>query len=352
MFTRLLHFTRSHFARTQLNRILRATINRNLVAAARSDCLTTWGMSALAHAFVFAVLAFITFSNPRAPDFVALAADLPAAEPVVQIDVPVQVPQIADVMRGSSAGGREGVAGAVAAGIETAPEQAAQQVVLPSAAGRQIAPLDFDPRLPSKDELAAFALGTKLGKGFAVGGGSGAGVGDGEGNGSGFQFFNLATAGTKYVYVIDGSGSMTEPHKEARTKLDRVKQELINSIGGLPFEMEFYVIFFNNHAVPMKAKTLQQATLDNKMKHLTWVAKIQGGGNTDPRDALKMALALEPDVIYFLTDGVFDPKVADEVTKLNTQKVSIHTFCFTNNSGASMLQDIARKNNGTYKFIP
>ena len=63
-------------------------------------------------------------------------------------------------------------------------------------------------------------------------------------------------------------------------------------------------------------------------------------------------MALEPHVIYLLTDGVFDPKVAAEVTKLNTQKVSIHTICFVNASGESLLQDIARKNNGTYKFIP
>lgn len=347
MFVRLLHLTRFHFIRP-----LYATINRNLAAAWRSDWRATWGMSALAHVSVLVMLGLITFSNPTPSEFVAIEAGFPAPEPILKIDVPIQIPQLADVMRGSSAGGRQGIAGPVAAGIETAPEQAAQQVAPPSVAGRQLSSLDFDPRLPSQDELAAFSLGTKLGKGLAVGGGSGGGVGDGEGNGSGYQFFQLAAAGTKYVYVIDGSGSMTEPHKEDRTKLDRVKRELINSIGSLPFEMEFFVIFFNNHAVPMKAKTLQPATLDNKMKHLTWVAKIQGGGNTDPREALKMALALEPDVIYFLTDGVFDPKVADEVTKLNTHKVSIHTFCFTNDSGASMLQNIARKNNGTYKFIP
>jgi hypothetical protein len=341
-------FVRLH----QMNRLLRSVINRKCGIGWRSDWPATWGLSALVHAFVLGLLAFITLSNSRAPDFIAVLAEFPAAEPVIKIDLPTQLLQIAETMRGSSAGGRQGVAGPVAAGVETAPEQAARRVVAPSSVGQPLSPLDFDPRLPPKTELAASALGTKLGKGLAVGGGFGGGVGDGEGNGSGYQFFELATAGTKYVYVIDGSGSMTEPHKEARTKLDRVKRELIYSIGGLPFEMEFYVIFFNNHAVPMKAQSLQPATLDNKRKHLEWVAKVQGGGNTDPREALKLALSLQPDVIYLLTDGVFDPKVADEVTKLNKQKVSIHTFCFGNDSGESLLQNIARKNNGTYKFIP
>src|SRR5438067_13068540 len=122
MFLRLLQFTRSRF-----NRFQWATINRNLGAASRSDWLATWGISALAHAFVFVLLALITFSNPPPPEFVAVAADFPAPEQVVQIDLPIQLPPIADVMRGSSAGGREGIAGPVAAGIETAPEQAAQQ---------------------------------------------------------------------------------------------------------------------------------------------------------------------------------------------------------------------------------
>lgn len=341
-------FVRLH----QINRLLWSVINRDRGMGCRSGWTATWGLSALVHAFVLGLLALITLTNARPPDFIAVLADFPVPERFVNIDLPTQFPQIAETMRGSSAGGRLGAEGPVAGGIETAREQAARRVEAPSSAGRPLSPADFEARLPPTDELAAFALGTKLGKGFARGGGLGGGVGDGEGNGSGRQFFELATAGTKFVYVIDGSGSMTERDKEARSKLDRVKRELIWSIGGLPVEMEFYVIFFNQNAVPMKASSLQPATGNNKQKYLEWVAKVQGGGNTDPREALKLALALEPHVIYLLTDGVFDPKVAAEVTKLNTQKVSIHTICFVNASGESLLQDIARKNNGTYKFIP
>lgn len=341
-------FVRLH----QMNRILWSAINRNCRVWWRSDWPSTWGLSALVHALALGLLALITLTNARTPEFIAVLADFPVPQPVIQVDLPTQLPQIAETMRGSSAGGRPGAAGPVAAGIETAPEQSARRVEAPSSAGRPLSVLDVEPRLPPKDDLAASSLGTKLGKAFAIGGGLGGGVGDGEGNGSGSQFFELATAGTKFVYVIDGSGSMTERDREARSKLDRVKRELIRSIGGLPVEMEFYVIFFNQNAVPMKARSLQPATGNNKQKYLEWVAKVQGGGNTDPREALKLALALQPDVIYLLTDGVFDPKVAAEVTKLNTQNVSIHTFCFGNDSGESLLQSIARKNNGTYKFIP
>ena len=105
-------------------------------------------------------------------------------------------------------------------------------------------------------------------------------------------------------------------------------------------------------AVPMPAEKLQPATLANKTRYLEWCAKIRGGGGTDPRAALKRALELGPDVIYFLTDGVFKDDVAGEVTKLNTRGVSIHTFCFGDAAGEALLKSIAQRNSGTYKFIP
>jgi hypothetical protein len=80
--------------------------------------------------------------------------------------------------------------------------------------------------------------------------------------------------------------------------------------------------------------------------------KVKGGGGTDPRAALKKALELQPDVIYLLTDGVFNDDAVAEVTKQNTRGVSIHTFCFGDAAGEGLLKNIARENNGTYKFVP
>jgi hypothetical protein len=127
--------------------------------------------------------------------------------------------------------------------------------------------------------------------------------------------------------------------------------ELVRSIGNLPDEMEFFVIFFNRVAVPMPAEKLQPATLGNKRKYLEWCMKVRGGGGTDPSEALKKALELKPDVIYLLTDGVFKDDAVREVTKLNTRGVSIHTFCFGDSAGETVLNEIASKNGGTYKFI-
>jgi hypothetical protein len=332
----------------QFNRILWGVINANS-ANAGAGWRTSWGTSALVHAGGLGILALVAIQSPSATQRAEFQAEIVAeAESALRIDLPVQ--QM--VSMASAVGGRPGVPGPIAPGIETSGQSTARAIAASMLNANAAAPFDLEPRLPAKGDLVASALGKKVGKGIALGGGLGNGVGNGQGNGSASQFFELSTAGTKVVYVLDGSGSMTEPHSEARTRLERVKMELVRSIGGLPDEMEFFVIFFNRVAVPMPAEKLQPATLGNKRKYLEWCVKVRGGGGTDPGDALKKALELKPDVIYLLTDGVFKDDAVRDVTKLNTRGVSIHTFCFGDASGESVLKEIARKNGGTYKFIP
>ncbi len=340
----------------QVNRIFQAWINRERGDLFRSGRSFAWVVSFGIHAVILGTLALVSLTHPRSVEFISVLADWAEPEAADRVDPPLHLamfPAQADVSAsGSTPGGREGNAGPIAAGVETAQEQATRRVERAAAASEAVLPLEFEPRLPASRDLTVSALGTKLGKGYATGGGFGSGMGDGTGDGTGSQFFDLASAGTKIVFVLDGSGSMTEPHSEARTKLDRVKIELFRSILGMPDEMEFYVIFFNRFSVPMKASSLQSATPENKRKYLEWVAKVQGGGGTDPSEALKLAFELHPDVIYLLTDGVFNPKVAKEVDKRNTRGVAVHTICFGSTTGEVLLQDIARKHHGTYKFVP
>ncbi|MGE5192057.1 MAG: VWA domain-containing protein [Deltaproteobacteria bacterium] len=333
-----------------MNRILRVAVNSAPAAISAPGWRTSFGLSALMHAAGLGILALIAISHPRPSDVDEILSELvpSAAVASLEIEPSIQTP----VMRASSSGGRPGESGLLAAGTESSrPPEVRDAAFMLSHRGT-IPPFAFEDRLPPATELSQSALGTKLGKGYALGGGFGSGIGDGVGNGSGSQFFELETAGTKFVYVLDGSASMTEPHSEARTRLERVKIELVRSIGGMPEQMEFFVIFFNRNSVPMPAEKLQPATLDNKRKYLEWCARVKGGGGTDPRAALKRALELEPDVIYLLTDGVFNPAAVEEVTRLNAHGVSIHTFCFGDAAGESLLKNIAQKNNGTYKFIP
>ncbi len=75
-------------------------------------------------------------------------------------------------------------------------------------------------------------------------------------------------------------------------------------------------------------------------------------GDTDPRAALRYALQLKPDVIYFLTDGSFDRRIGHELEKLVQPNAVIHTFAFGDRIGEKLLKKIAANNRGRYHYIP
>jgi hypothetical protein len=334
----------------QINRIVRAVINGHFPTIVSPGWQIPLGVSTLVHTAGLGVLALVAFAHPRPSDVATILADWTDAAP--EAAVPIDAPVDTQLTTGSSPGGRTGASGVLAAGIETGREHPVRPVSVRLSERDTVSPLEFEERLPSAEHLSQSALGTKLGNGYALGGGFGSGFGSGEGDGSGAQLFDMETAGTNFVYIIDGSASMGEPHSEARSRLERVKLELVRSIGGLPEQTQFFVIFFNSKSFPMPAEKLQPATLDNKRKYLEWCVNIRGGGGTDPREALKKGLELEPDVIYFLTDGVFKDEVVGEVTKLNTRGVAINTFCFGDAAGEELVKSIAQKNHGVYMFIP
>ena len=336
--------------RQKINRIFRSVINPAPDESAAPGWRVSLALSVVLHSVGLGILALVVIAHPRPSEVEAIVSELvsPSAVAAVEIEPVERTPAVSD----GSSGGRPGESGVLAAGAAISQIQDMPRTAVMLSVSGSNPPIALEDRLPPAAELTQSALGKKLGKGYALGGGFGSGIGDGVGNGSGSQFFDLDTAGTKFVYVLDGSASMTEPHSEARTRLERVKIELVRSIGGMPEEMKFFVIFFNRNSVPMPAEKLQVATLDNKRKYLEWCTRVKGGGGTDPRAALKRALELEPDVIYLLTDGVFNPAAIDEVTRQNTRGVAIHTFCFGDAAGESLLKSIAQKNNGTYKFIP
>jgi len=194
----------------------------------------------------------------------------------------------------------------------------------------------------------------------AVSGGSGDlaaiggdGAGRGEGGGSGGGFFGSRAAGRRFVYVVDCSRSMNHPHaSEARTRFRRLKIELVRSIASMDPDMQFFIVFFNDRALPMPARSLRPAIPKLQKRYLRWAATVPADGNTDPRLALYFALSLNPDVIYFLTDGSFEPPIRRDLAKLKQDRVAIHTFAFGNRAAEDMLRALALANGGEYHFVP
>lgn len=174
-----------------------------------------------------------------------------------------------------------------------------------------------------------------------------AGFGTGRGGGSGGpDFFGVGGVAEKIVYVVDRSGSMTD-------SIMYVKYELRRSIRMLKPNQRFYVVFYSTGpAVGMPSGKLVPATEQNKLAAYEFIDSIVPVGQTDPSEALKQAFSVGPELIYLLTDGEFDRKIVPLIDKLNAKKdVTVHTFCFIYTGGEAILQEIAQRNGGEYKYI-
>lgn len=183
--------------------------------------------------------------------------------------------------------------------------------------------------------------------------GDGQGTGDGSGDGEGRAFFGMRPDGQRFVYVVDCSRSMNHPHESQwKTRFRRVQFEILQSVGHMSPDQEFFIIFFSDRMHPMPASAMQPATPQLKQRYLRWMSGWRADGDTDPLDAMRLALRLQPDVIYFLTDGSFEHRTNEELTKLRQQRTAIHTFCFGDAAGEEVLQFIARSNRGEYHFVP
>lgn len=173
--------------------------------------------------------------------------------------------------------------------------------------------------------LAAVAKGT--GQTNGLGQGRGRGIGNGVGDGT--QFFGLPTDAKSFVYVLDCSLSMNHPHdSDAKTRFNRMKLELIQSVAHLKPEQEFFIVFFNHDAIPMPAERPVAAVPENQRQFLSWMQQVEARGDTDPTAAMQIALRLRPDVIYFLTDGCFSREANDIIRSIAQTHTVIHTFSF------------------------
>jgi hypothetical protein len=174
------------------------------------------------------------------------------------------------------------------------------------------------------------------------------------GDGTGTSFFGLAARGRKFVFVVDASSSMRRPsHGPERTLFNRVKLEIVQSIRQMSEQQQFFIVFFNDSFFPMPATSLVAATPEAQARYLQWMAEMKSGGQTDPAAAIQLALQLEPDVIYFLSDGEFKYGLVKRIAAMNGGRVMINTVCFGGvEDDNKSLRMIAEQNGGTYHYVP
>ena len=81
-------------------------------------------------------------------------------------------------------------------------------------------------------------------------------------------------------------------------------------------------------------------------------------GATKPETALQRAFAMEPDLIYVLSDGMLTnnfrskPRLLQLLDELNPdRRVRIYTIAYLDQAGSDLLMTIARKHGGEFKFV-
>ena len=218
------------------------------------------------------------------------------------------------------------------------------------------APIQTD-ALPASAPSSTTLTATSGGGGVPALGGSGSGSGEGIGLGGGggggtTSFFGIGSKGSRFAFIIDISGSMSEA-----AKLEIAKRELVGAINALPDYAHFYVLLFNNDFIePPNQKGWTRAKKNAVKQFVTWLTEVDPNGGTAPRSSFLQVFSLDvrPDVIYFLTDGQFQDITAEEVSTLNKsgKRAVINTIQFGDRGGEELLRQIARASEGVYRFVP
>lgn len=241
----------------------------------------------------------------------------------------------------------------------------------------------FDFGEPDLDSSTGEGLGEGEGAGLGIGDGPLALLGTGAGaGGPGTGGFGSALAGggarigragiwdlrieaNKVAYVVDFSGSII-------VAVDELKRELKRSIGRLMSSQSFNVIVFystgagHDERVRTEAfrSQLEPADAQTRREFFGWVDRKAPRGATHPLQAMKRALALEPEAIFFFSDGYFDDAIVSEITAAN-RSVQARIYCLVfdelllqdtselprETEGARRLKRIAEANGGKVKIV-
>jgi hypothetical protein len=236
-------------------------------------------------------------------------------------------------------------------------DQLAAESALPSASQM---PVDVGQMLPDRDSLAGVGTGeawaTMLPSAGQLTGGPGPSRSIGKGNNT--YLFGLEGQGSLFVYVFDRSDSMNGFQGRP---LAAAKAELIQSIRMLASTQQFQVIFYNHDVTvfnpnPSLAPRLMFADDGTKDLAEQFIRALPATGGTEHIEALRRALLLGPDVIFFLTDAE-DPQLTarqlEQLRRLNRGSV-IHAIEFGTgppSGGDNFLMRLARQNNGQHTYV-
>ena len=160
------------------------------------------------------------------------------------------------------------------------------------------------------------------------------------------------TNATRVVYIIDHAGGMLE-------NFQFLKRELTRSIERLSPVQRFAVIVFRKNFEILGPARLVHATLGAKRQIVKRLSLIAPAGPNSYRlryfeRPFRAAFELHPQVIFFVTNGAFDPRLIDVVDKLNVRhRVHIFTYAYIAEDPVfvAQLKLLAHHNGGKYTYV-
>jgi hypothetical protein len=175
------------------------------------------------------------------------------------------------------------------------------------------------------------------------------GGGQPAGGGGGTTLFGLPVTGKRVVFVLDRSLSMglTGAYRRARA-------ELLACLRALPESTSFQVVLYNRGAEPLLGRTLLPVEEVSLVKVERILQETLPEGETDHGRALAVAMSLDPDAIYLVTDA--DDMTATavrQISAMNRRGVVLHTLDVSRRQRAGgMLEALSRQNGGRHIRVP
>lgn len=169
--------------------------------------------------------------------------------------------------------------------------------------------------------------------------------------------FGITAEGWKFVYVFDRSESM---NWHDRKPLKKAKEELLASIGSLDQVHQFQIIFYNQDPSIFnpsgQRNKLAFGTEQNKRNADRFVRGITAAGGTEHVPAIMLAIKLQPDVIFFLTDADEPALSNGQLYKIHRAAagIAIHTVEFgvgPQRNANNFLVKLARQNGGEHFYF-
>ncbi|MBX7157265.1 MAG: VWA domain-containing protein [Verrucomicrobiae bacterium] len=212
----------------------------------------------------------------------------------------------------------------------------------------------------------------------------------GVGNGSSVGFFGIKDTGAKIVIAVDASNTMFERSLNGnmiKMPYYMIKQEAMKLIDGLSINTQFGLIIWEGGSLAFKSQ-LVPSTDQNKAEAKKWIQGISedpqtsvrkqqrviggdlledGMGGTRTDLAIEQAFAMQPDIIYLISDGDANKtqggkipaeeiwKQTADLQKTLTEPVRLHAIYFLTAAEKpnekEFLEGLARKNRGRFLVV-